>query len=383
MITEIKNALVVSGGKTEKRSVFFKDGKIINNGKADKVIDAEGKYLSAGFIDLHIHGGAGFDFMDGTVEAFEKIAEFHAQHGTTAMCPTGLSGSVEETVAMLDSYHKANNKERNGADFLGVHLEGPYFALSKKGAQDPRYVHAPKKEEYEQILSASKGCISRWSIAPEIDENYGFAKRMQEENILVSAGHTDADFYQMTDAFENGYTLMTHFYSCMTSIFRIQGVRKAGAVEAAYLNDSVDVEIIADGMHLPLPVLKLVHKIKGVEHTALITDAMRGAGSPDGSYSILGSLENGQKVIIEDGVAKLLSREAFAGSVATTDRLVRNIVKSGISLADAVTMASQTPARIIGCKHKGLISEGYDADILLFDENINISDVFIRGKKIK
>lgn len=383
MITEIKNAVVVTNGCEEKRSVFFEDGKIVKSGKADKVIDAEGKYLSAGFIDLHIHGGAGFDFMDSTVEAFEKIAEFHSQHGTTAMCPTGLSGSVEETVAMLDAYREADKKDRNGADFLGVHLEGPYFALSMKGAQDPRYVHPPKKEEYEQILKDSKGCISRWSAAPEIDGNYEFAKRMQEENILVSAGHTDADFYQMTEAFEHGYSLMTHFYSRMPSIFRVNGVRRAGAVEAAYLNDSVDVEVIADGMHLPLPVVKMIHKFKGVEHTALITDAMRGAGSPDGSYSILGSLENGQKVIIEDGVAKLLSREAFAGSVATTDRLVRNAVKSGIPLADAVAMASQTPARIIGCKNKGLIAEGYDADIVLFDKDINISHVFIRGKQVK
>lgn len=383
MITEIKNATVLSGGKEEKRSVFFKDGKIVSPEIADKIIDGTDKYVSSGFIDLHIHGGAGHDFMDGTCEAFEKIAEFHASHGTTAMCPTGLSGSVEETVKMFRAYDEAYKKERNGSDFIGIHIEGPYFAFSQKGAQDPRYIHPPKKEEYE-ILLAESDKIVRWSVAPELDENYEFAKRLKQRNILVSAGHTDADYYKMDSAYNNGgYTLMTHFYSCMPSITRVKGVRQAGAIEAAYVNDGIDVEIIADGMHLPHPLLKMIYKFKGAGKIALITDAMRGAGSPDGSTSILGSLENGQTVYIEDGVAKMPDREAFAGSVATSDRLVKNMIKAGVSVAEAVQMASETPARIIGCKTKGKLKTGYDADIVIFDKDINVTDVFIRGRKIK
>lgn len=383
MITEIKNGTVLSGGKEEKRPVFFENGKITDAKKADRIIDASGKYVSAGFIDLHIHGGDGYDFMDGTVEAFEKIAAFHALHGTTAMCPTGLSGSVEETVMMINAYKEVLKKERTGADFLGIHLEGPYFALSKKGAQDPKYVHSPIKEEYEEILKAADGNIVRWSAAPEVDTDFLFAKRMKEEGIIVSAGHTDADFYQTTESFKHGYSLMTHFYCAMSTVFRLNGVRQAGAVEAAYLNDDIDVEIIADGMHLPLPLLKMIHKFKGSDRVALITDAMRGAGSPDGSFSVLGSLDNGQKVRIVDGVAKLMDSETFAGSVATCDRLVRNMVAAGVSIADAAKMASATPARILGSKTKGLLEKGFDADIVIFDGNVNVSDVFVRGKKIK
>ncbi len=383
MITEIRNATVLAGGKEEKRSVFFQDGKIIAPAIADKVIDGTGKYVSSGFIDLHIHGGAGYDFMDATSEAFEKIAEFHAMHGTTAMCPTGLSGSVEETVKMFRAYDEANRKDRNGSDFIGIHIEGPYFAFSQKGAQDPKYIHPPKKEEYDVLLSQSDKIV-RWSVAPELDKDFLFAKELSKRNILVSAGHTDADYYQIEDAYLNGgYTLMTHFYSCMPSITRIKGVRHAGAIEAAYVYDGIDVEIIADGMHLPHPLLKMIHKLKGADKIALITDAMRGAGSPDGSTSILGSLENGQTVYIEDGVAKMPDREAFAGSVATCDRLVRNMIKAGVSVAESVQMASETPARIIGCKTKGKLKIGYDADIVMFDKDINVSDVFIRGKKVK
>ena len=195
--------------------------------------------------------------------------------------------------------------------------------------------------------------------------------------------HTDAIYEEAAVAFENGYTLATHLYSAMTGVTRRNAYRYAGVVETAYLIDEMDVEIIADGIHLPPALLKLVYKIKGAARTALITDAMRAAGMPEGE-SILGSLHNGLKVIVEDSVAKLPDRSSFAGSVATADRLVRNMINiANVSLPDAVKMITETPARILGIANKkGSIEKGKDADIIIFDSNINIEMTMVKGKVI-
>ena len=340
---------------------------------------AKGNYVSAGFIDIHLHGGGGYDFLDGTEEAFEGAAAFHAKHGTTAMCPTATSGEFESTLEMFRCYKVIKEKDRLGSDFIGLHMEGPYFALSQKGAQDPRYVRDPDPEEYERFLSATDDIV-RWSVAPERDKDYAFAKALTARGISVAAAHTDANCKQMMEAAENGYTHMTHFYSCMKSVERINGMRIAGAIEAGYINDNITVEIIADGMHLPYELLQMVYKIKGPDRTALVTDAMRGAGMPEGIETVLGKLDNGLPCRIEKGVAWMLDGQAFAGSVATTDRLVRTMVAAGIPLVDAVKMASETPAKLAKCSTKGTLDAGKDADIVIFDESINMQHVFVRGK---
>ncbi len=386
MMTEIRNGRIIHGGKITEAPLFFEDGKILSAAEAsakapDRVIDAEGNYVSPGFIDLHLHGGGGYDFLDGTEEAFRGAAEFHAKHGTTAMCPTATSGPFEEMMEMFRAYRAVKESDSMGSDFIGMHMEGPYFALSQKGAQDPRFVRDPDPEEYQRLLAATDDIV-RWSIAPERDKGYDFAKYLTDRGILISAAHTDANCHQMQEAAEHGYRHMTHFYSCMKGIERVNGMRIAGAIEAAYLDDDITVEIIADGMHLPLEVLQLVYKFKGPDRTALVTDAMRAAGAPDGTKSMLGSLVSGQEVYVERGVAWMPDGQAFAGSVATTDRLVRTIVSAGIPLVDAVKMASETPAKIQNVPQKGTLDPGKDADILIFDENINMQKVFIRGKEI-
>lgn len=387
MMTEIINGKVIRNGKILEESVYFADGKILSKreaaigGAPDRVIDAEGNYVSAGFIDLHLHGGGGYDFMDGTEEAFRGVAEFHAKYGTTAMCPTATSGPFEEMMNMFNAYRKVVQTGCNGADFIGMHMEGPYFALSQKGAQDPKYVRDPDPQEYEKLLAATNDIV-RWSIAPERDKDYTFAKELSKRGIWLSAAHTDANCHQIQDAAKHGYNHMTHFYSCMKGMERVNGMRIAGAIEAAYLDDDITVEIIADGMHLPYELLQMVYKIKGPDRTALITDAMRAAGSPDGSDAMMGSLANGQMVHIDRGVAWLPDGQAFAGSVATTDRLVRTMRKAGIPLVDAIKMASETPARLVGCTAKGTLESGKDADIVIFDEEIQMKHVFVRGKKV-
>lgn len=346
------------------------------------VIDAQGKYVSPGFIDIHIHGGGGHDFMDGTETAFLKIAETHARYGTTAMVPTTLTSTREELLHTLDLYKQADQNNTMGARFLGMHLEGPYFAMSQRGAQDPRYIRNPDPKEYKEVI-AYTDVIKRWSAAPELPGAIEFARYLKANGILPALAHTDAIYEEAIEGFRNGYTLATHLYSAMSGVTRRDAFRYAGVIECAYLVDEMDVEIIADGIHLPPPLLKLVYKIKGATKTALITDAMRAAGMPPGE-SVLGNIHTGLKVIVEDGVAKLPDLSAFAGSVATADRLVRNMVQmADVPLLDAVKMMTATPAAIMSVGHlTGQIAAGMVADIVLFDADINIALTMVKGKVI-
>lgn len=371
-----EGTLVIADGKIEEISTQ-------NIAVEDALeIDAKGNYVSPGFIDMHVHGGGGHDFMDNTLEAFLAIANTHAKYGTTALMPTTLSCENEDLLSTLSIYEQALAVNTKGADFVGIHIEGPYFAMSQKGAQDPRYIRNPDPAEYQEILAASKH-IKRWSAAPELPGTIAFGKYLQQNNVLAAIAHTDAIYEEVVKAYEVGFTHATHFYSCMSGVSRRNAFRYAGAIESAYLLDDMTVEIIVDGVHLPAPLLKLIYKIKGAAHTALITDAMRGAGMPEGK-SILGSLKDGLEVIIEDGVAKLPDRTAFAGSVATTDRLVRNMIQlADVSLLDAVKMASATPAKILNIHQtKGELVKGKDADVIIFDENINIQTTIVKGNVV-
>lgn len=345
-------------------------------------IDAEGNYISPGFIDIHVHGGGGHDFMDGSETAFLKAAEIHAQYGTTSMSPTTLTSEKEDLLKTLELYEQADKKNVKGAQFLGMHLEGPYFAMSQRGAQDPRYIRDPDPEEYMDVISRSN-VIKRWSAAPELKGAIPFARYLKSKGILAALAHTDAIYEEVLEGFENGYTLATHLYSGMSGVSRRNAFRYAGVIESAYIIDEMDVEIIADGIHLPAPLLKLIYKIKGADRIALITDSMRGAGMPEGE-SVLGNLHTGLKVIIEDGVAKLPDRTSFAGSVATADRLVRNMIKmADVPLLDAVKMMSSTPARIMNVhERKGSLTVGKEADIVIFDEDIKIQKTIIMGKVV-
>jgi N-acetylglucosamine-6-phosphate deacetylase len=345
------------------------------------VIDAAGRYVAPGLIDIHVHGGGGYDFMDGTVEAFLGVAALHARYGTTAMLPTTMTCPIEKLYQILDVYPEARRVNVGGAEFLGLHLEGPYLAMGQKGAQDARYIRNPSRKEYTEIL---KRCpeIRRWSAAPELEGALEFGQELRSRGILVSFAHTDALYEQALEGFRNGYTLATHFYSCMNGVVRRDGVRHAGAIECAYLTAEMDVEVIADGVHLPAELLRLVYQIKGTGRTALVTDAMRAAGMPEGE-SMLGGLSDGVRVIVEGGVAKLPDRSAFAGSVATADKLVRVMVDAGIPLMEAVRMMTATPARMIGVgDRKGALAAGVDADIILFDDQIEVGLTMIGGRVV-
>ncbi|MBQ7139699.1 MAG: N-acetylglucosamine-6-phosphate deacetylase [Clostridia bacterium] len=383
MITRIKNGRVIlRDGVVENIYIYMEDGLITavtgDEKPFDAEIDAAGRYVSPGFVEIHTHGGGGADFLDGTVEAFLTAAELHARHGVTTLVPTATSGNMEDTFALNDAFEEAAANNPKGADMPGLHLEGPYFAYGQRGAQDPRHLRNPEPGEYNQILDRCPK-ILRWSVAPELPGAFELGAELKKRGILAAIGHSDAGYAEVEAAWNAGYTHVTHLYSGMSVLHRRNAYRYVGVLESAYLIDDMTVEIIADGCHLPAELLKFVYKFKGPEKTALITDSMRGAGMPDGP-SMLGHWKNGLETIIEDGVAKLPDRTSFAGSVATFDRLVRNMLNMAqVPLHEVITMACRTPAKIMGFTDRGELREGLRADVILFDEDIRVSHVIVGG----
>lgn len=370
-------------------SILIENGKIVAIEKGEmelngvETIDAQGNYISPGFIDLHTHGAGNHDFMDGTIEAFLGAAEMHAKHGTTFLLPTTLTSTNELLFETFDLFRKAQSMNTKGAIMGGLHLEGPYFACNQRGAQDPRYLRNPDPKEYLEILERGEGIISRWSLAPELPGALAFGAELTKRGIMISMAHTDATFEEAMEAYKYGFHHITHFYSCTSGITRRNAFRYAGVIEAGYYHDGITLEVIADGIHVPAPLMKLLYKVKGSEKIMLVTDSMRAAGMGEGE-SILGGLKDGQKVIVEDGVAKLLDKTAFAGSVATADICVRSYHQlAEVPLVEAVRMMTDIPARELGIENcKGSIEIGKDADIVIFDKDIQIKKVLINGQLI-
>lgn len=344
-----------------------------------EVIDAKGQFIAPGFIDTHTHGGGGHDFMDGTVEAYLGAAEMHAKHGTTLMFPTTLAATTEEMLQSFSVYDQALKQNKKGAQFGGLHLEGPYFSYEQRGAQDPKYLRNPMPEEYLKVLDATDH-IWQWSMAPELPGAIPFGRELTRRGIKPAIAHTSAVYQEVMEAYESGFTHLIHFYSGMSTITRRDGIRFAGVLESGFLIDEMTVEIIADGMHVPESLLKLVYDIKGPSKIALVTDSMRGAGMPDGP-SILGSLTKGQPAVIRDGVAWMPDGQAFAGSVCTSDRLVRTMLKiAKLNITEALRMMTSTPAHIAGVwNKKGSLLPGKDADIVIFNDNVDIAMTMIGG----
>ncbi|MGI6037538.1 MAG: N-acetylglucosamine-6-phosphate deacetylase [Limnochordia bacterium] len=365
--------------------VLIADGRIVDCGKGlppsmDQSLDLQGCYLAPGFIDLHCHGGGGHDFMDGTVEAFVSGAQAHIPFGTTSLMPTTMASTTEELHQVIGAYEQASTTNGLKPHFLGLHLEGPYFSLEKRGAQDPRHIRNPIPAEYQGIMALTEG-IKRWTFAPELPGALEMAGYLHSRGVLCSIGHSNATYEEVLPAFEAGCTHITHLYSAMSTVRRDKSYRTAGVMESAYLIDEMTVEIIADGPHLPSSLLQLVYKIKGSDKICLITDAMRAAGQST-KESILGSLEGGQPVIIDDGVAKLPDGSSFAGSIATANRLVANMVSlADVPLVEAVRMMTLTPARIAGIDDgKGSIAPGKDADLVAFNDELKIMLTIIGGQ---
>ncbi len=375
----IKSDKIILKDKIISGYVYFEGDKICDVTDKELPFDCEydfsGKYVSCGFIDMHTHGGGGFSF-DGDVEEIINAADFHLNHGTTSVCPTVSAAPMDVMLKAGLNIKAAIESKKSKANIIGAHMEGPYLSSEQSGAQCPDFIKAPDKDEYMPAIEALGTALARWSYAPENDANDEFCKVLTANHIVPSAGHTNAIYDDILSAKEQGCKLITHLYSCTSTITRDHGFRRLGVIETAFLNDDIFVEIIADGKHLPPELIKLILKVKGTDKVALITDSLALAGT-DITHGFMQATE----FIIEDGVCKLMDRSAFAGSVATADRLVRVMTKDvGVSLVDAVKMITYVPAQIMGL-NKGELAKGMDADIIVFDDDINIESAFVMGEK--
>jgi len=390
-MTEIRNVRIINHGKTNTGSIFFENGKICakpENSVKCEVIDGKGMYASAGFIDMHLHGSLNYDFMDMTQEGFEAICEKHLQHGVTTIVPTSSTGSFDTIKKMIDNQKYFKEKRKDRQTIPGIHIEGQYIAMARDGGMDTRFIHSPIKEEYEDVIKYADGNIIRWSVAPELEGAMEFGDYCKEHGILASIAHTDATYDDVREAMAHGFSHITHIYSDMNSITRHNGFRIMGVLEAAY-DLPIDVEIISDGCHIPPDLFRYI--VRHIDHQRinLVSDCIRGAG-------IKGKIINGEEIVdvgengrhlegvVEDGVVKFLDRSAFHGSIAQGNMLIKAAnLKCGIRLEDCIEMITENPARMLGLKDKGTLDIGKDADIVLFDENIDIVAIFHKGNKIE
>ncbi len=373
----IKNCKIIYLDKIEDGDILIENGKIkeINpkeyNGM--DIIDACGLYVSPGFIDVHIHGAGNCDAMDGSIESINTIAETIVKHGTTSFTPTTMTASIDDTRKALYAIKSCKNTGTRGANVLGAHLEGPFINKEAMGAQNEKYILEPSISKYKEIVNGYEDSIVSMTISPEVDGAEELVKYISKTGIVCSIGHTKATYEETINHIEWGISHATHLFNAMTPFTH----REPGVVGAVF-NSDITAEVISDGIHVSYPALQIAYNEKGSDRLLLITDAMRACCMKEGLYSL-----GGQDVIVKGNSARL-KNGVLAGSILTLDKAVKNIYKNlNIPLFKVIRMASYNPA--VHCKVddcKGIIKEGYDADLIFFDDNINIKRVFVLGKEV-
>ena len=382
-----KNAKVIFPDKIRDCVVVTDGGKItdicerFDANENDTVTDCKGLYLSPGFVDIHVHGGGNKSAMSTDYTDIVEMAEAHLKYGTTSIAPTTLAAPISQLKEAVLSIKKASEESKK-ANILGVHLEGPYISLQYKGAQSPESILNPEKDPPEELLELWDKILIM-GAAPECDGVLALGDKLRKRGIVASVAHSAASYEQVETAVQHGFSDVTHIYNACSSCFKTGLFRNAGVVEAGLYMDELTTQTIADLRHLPQGLLKLIYKCKGDSKMYLITDGLEFSAS-DIKENTVYTQENGVNVIYEDRVMKLADRSALAGSAATLSDCVMNKYKCiGIPLYRAVKMATLTPAEVCGYgKVKGKIENGYDADLIMFDDDINIKSVITNGKII-
>lgn len=376
----LKNAKIVLEDRVIEGDILTADGiirDIIEKGSSVKPevlevensIDLDGKYVVPGFIDVHIHGSNGADAMDGTAEALKTISSYVATKGTTKFLATTLTSSKEELINVLKIAAELQNKEIDGATIFGVHMEGPYFDIEYKGAQNEKYMKPATEKEIKEYLDVKPGLVKLMSLSPHTEESIRTVKFLRENGVIVSVGHSAAKFNDVMKAIEAGLSHSTHTFNGMRGINH----REPGVAGAALISDKVNAEVIFDKVHIHPEIVRLMLKAKGTDKVVCITDAMAATGLPNGDYK-LGELD----VYVKDGQARLKSNDSLAGSVLTLDKAFRNVIELGYPIYEAVKVTSTNAAKEFGL-NAGVIEIGKEADFAILDNSYNVDMTIVNG----
>jgi len=376
----IVNARVVTPGDITQSSVVWIENAQIQ--KVDQgilpevpseyeIIDAKGQLLIPGMIDVHIHGANGFDMMDGTEESILEVSKTCAMTGCTSFLVTSVSSSIEDLMIMIRNVKNVIGTEQ-GAKIAGMHLEGPYLNVKRKGMQNELYLRHPNIDEMKEILTEAGDLVKMVTIAPELPGGIEMVEFLKDRGIIVAIAHSDATYEEAKEAFSKGASHVTHCFNGMRPIHH----RDPGLVVAAFEEEHVSLQAIVDKIHLHPAIVRLMHRIKGPEGVVLITDALQAMQMGDGEYEF-----GGHKVTVANGEARLADG-TLASSTVTMNEALQKTVESGISLDDAVYMAATTPANILGMLDKGRIASGMDADLVLLDSNFDVLWTMIEGDLI-
>jgi N-acetylglucosamine-6-phosphate deacetylase len=339
----------------------------------EELIDLSGRYLSPGFIDLHIHGALRRDTMEAHPDAFETILQYHAAGGTTALAFTTVTSEMDELLAVLSA---VDQLRKTSSQVLGVHVEGPFFSPEKAGAHRVHLLRQPTPAEYEKMLERSH-VITQMTLAPELPGALELIKTLSSLRIRPSGGHSNAWAEEAKEAFACGMIQVTHTFNCMSSARRRGAYREGGLLEFALSEPGILCELIADGKHVSPTLMRMLYNAKGADGICLVTDATSGAGLEEGGPFRLGDLA----CVVHEDVGFTADRSCLAGSTANMVRLVRNMVELvGVPLVEAIGMASRVPAHALNLEQKGEIKVGADADLVVLDSELQVLLTYVGGE---
>jgi N-acetylglucosamine-6-phosphate deacetylase len=389
--TFINASLILPDRVLERATVMLRGERIAAVGTPEVVVspaieDLEGAYLAPGFIDLHVHGGDGADFMDGCPDAFRTIARAHARHGTTSLLATTTVARHDQHLKFLNTCRELRGGQTGGAEILGAHFYGPYFGPEARGCHPAAALRPPQEEEYREYLRFAE-CILTATVAPELPGAEAFVRACVAARVRCNAGHSHCTFAQMEEAIRWGVRHVDHLYCAMSDRARLRQTQtypmRGGLLEATLYFDELTTEIIADGKHLAPELLRLAFKVKGPDRLALVTDCNRALDMPDGVY-LFGPSDGGEPILRRDGVGVMPDGLSLASGVMGMDHMVRTMLaQTPATLPEVVRMASLTPARIAGvAAERGSIEVGKLADLVVLDRELNVLQVYVRGRRV-
>lgn len=378
----VKNANILVENELKYVDMLVENGQIIaleKNLQEDaqedvEVLDAKGKIIIPGFIDIHTHGGAGVDMNKCDSEGLRKVSEFFASCGTTTFLPTILTDSKEVLLQCIKNIVEGMKSVKSGASIYGIHMEGPYLCKEYKGAMPEEFLQLPSIEDFKEYQEAAENTIRLITVSPEVEGVSAFIKEVTKSGVRVSIGHSGADYEAAMACIENGANGATHTFNAMKLMHQ-----HFPSISGAVLESDIYCEAICDGRHLVPAIVRLLIKVKGIDRVIAVTDSIMAAGLGDGKYKL-----GVNDIVVIDGDAKLADLSARAGSTLTTNQALKNLIEfTGRPVEEISKVLSKNPADYLGIGHyKGIIKVGYDADFIVLDADYTVKQTFVQGQRV-